>query len=232
MKFFCFNWFGQRNPSRRLINHLKYFLCWFQIRQDIWFSTSPQILSIHMYIEIHSAYSQNRKSLCVFSVCAVSFRVFHEYAEKIHSKIHLIRCILIIHTDSFCVFSVYCTNRFIRRVLNICSDSFRVFRKCRRTYKFWVKLFSPQLFKGKYFKKYTEVDLLGLGLNLARNEQLLCSTFDTIIVSAYSDYTRNDFQIRISQQIQVNSCFAPSPRRPYVEYKRMVLEHTHGLFIT
>jgi hypothetical protein len=28
------------------------------------------------------------------------------------------------------------------------------------------------------------------------------------------------------------TCFAPSPRRPYVEDKRMVLEHTHGLFIT
>ncbi len=28
------------------------------------------------------------------------------------------------------------------------------------------------------------------------------------------------------------NCFAPSPRRPYGEYKRMVLEHTHGLFIT
>jgi hypothetical protein len=27
-------------------------------------------------------------------------------------------------------------------------------------------------------------------------------------------------------------CFALSPRRPYEEYKRMVLEHTHGLFIT
>ncbi len=27
-------------------------------------------------------------------------------------------------------------------------------------------------------------------------------------------------------------CFALSPRRPYGEYKRMVLEHTHGLFIT
>ncbi len=27
-------------------------------------------------------------------------------------------------------------------------------------------------------------------------------------------------------------CFAPSPRRPYIEDKRMVLEHTHGLFIT
>jgi hypothetical protein len=28
------------------------------------------------------------------------------------------------------------------------------------------------------------------------------------------------------------SCFAPSPRRPSREYKRMVLELTHGLFIT
>ncbi len=27
-------------------------------------------------------------------------------------------------------------------------------------------------------------------------------------------------------------CYTPSPRRPYEEYKRMVLEHTHGLFIT
>jgi hypothetical protein len=27
-------------------------------------------------------------------------------------------------------------------------------------------------------------------------------------------------------------CFTLSPRRPYEEYKRMVLEHTHGLFIT
>ncbi len=29
-----------------------------------------------------------------------------------------------------------------------------------------------------------------------------------------------------------SECFALSPRRPYEEYKRMVLEHTHGLFIT
>ncbi len=30
----------------------------------------------------------------------------------------------------------------------------------------------------------------------------------------------------------VSNCFTPSPRRPNVEYKRMVLELTHGLFIT
>ncbi len=29
-----------------------------------------------------------------------------------------------------------------------------------------------------------------------------------------------------------HSCFASSPRRPDREYKRMVFEHTHGLFIT
>ncbi len=28
------------------------------------------------------------------------------------------------------------------------------------------------------------------------------------------------------------NCFASSPRRPDREYKRMVFEHTHGLFIT
>ncbi len=28
------------------------------------------------------------------------------------------------------------------------------------------------------------------------------------------------------------SCFASSPWRPHTEDKRMVLEHTHGLFIT
>jgi hypothetical protein len=33
------------------------------------------------------------------------------------------------------------------------------------------------------------------------------------------------------QEIKRN-CSVSSPRRPHVEYKRMVLEHTHGLFIT
>ncbi len=28
------------------------------------------------------------------------------------------------------------------------------------------------------------------------------------------------------------ACYTLSPRRPNEEYKRMVLEHTHGLFIT
>jgi hypothetical protein len=32
--------------------------------------------------------------------------------------------------------------------------------------------------------------------------------------------------------VTIHKCFAPSPRRPSGEYKRMVLELTHGLFIT
>jgi hypothetical protein len=35
-------------------------------------------------------------------------------------------------------------------------------------------------------------------------------------------------KVRMCQE----DCFASSPRRPDREYKRMVLEHTHGLFIT
>ncbi len=30
----------------------------------------------------------------------------------------------------------------------------------------------------------------------------------------------------------LSTCFASSPWRPHTEDKRMVLEHTHGLFIT
>jgi hypothetical protein len=37
-----------------------------------------------------------------------------------------------------------------------------------------------------------------------------------------------DYSFRLSN----DNCFAPSPRRPDREYKRMVLELTHGLFIT
>jgi hypothetical protein len=59
---------------------------------------------------------------------------------------------------------------------------------------------------------------------------------------AASEHSRSAEKTAIEQEngigtvkvIYVNQrhCFAPSPRRPYVEYKRMVLEHTHGLFIT
>jgi hypothetical protein len=39
-------------------------------------------------------------------------------------------------------------------------------------------------------------------------------------------------EIIIPLQDPYHNCFTLSPRRPYEEYKRMVLEHTHGLFIT
>ncbi len=38
--------------------------------------------------------------------------------------------------------------------------------------------------------------------------------------------------ISVSFKNCTDYCFASSPRRPYIEDKRMVLEHTHGLFIT
>ncbi len=39
--------------------------------------------------------------------------------------------------------------------------------------------------------------------------------------------------VQLSAQTSLQGdCFAPSPRRPSEEYKRMVVELTHGLFIT
>jgi hypothetical protein len=39
-------------------------------------------------------------------------------------------------------------------------------------------------------------------------------------------------EVDMSNRSSNSWCFTLSPRRPYEEYKRMVLEHTHGLFIT
>ncbi len=36
----------------------------------------------------------------------------------------------------------------------------------------------------------------------------------------------------VDEETKGSYCSVSSPRRPHVEYKRMVLEHTHGLFIT
>ncbi len=61
-----------------------------------------------------------------------------------------------------------------------------------------------------------------------------------------SDWKFSVFMNNLQQDISTNqdedmymyttctecTCFTLSPRRPYEEYKRMVLEHTHGLFIT
>jgi hypothetical protein len=51
-----------------------------------------------------------------------------------------------------------------------------------------------------------------------------------VIYHIYTLY--NQALIIIGSDFAVMNCFALSPRRPYEEYKRMVLEHTHGLFIT
>jgi hypothetical protein len=117
MKFFCFNWFGQRNPSRRLINHLKYFYVGFEFVKIFDFR---QVRIFSVYIEIHSAYSQFRKSLSVFSVWAqfhsayftntqrrsirrfISSRVFSLYIQ-----IHSVYSQYTVRTDSFGVFSIY-----------------------------------------------------------------------------------------------------------------------------
>ncbi len=40
------------------------------------------------------------------------------------------------------------------------------------------------------------------------------------------------FRWPFQQEVIQANCFALSPRRPHTEDKRMVLEHTHGLFIT
>ncbi len=51
-------------------------------------------------------------------------------------------------------------------------------------------------------------------------------------ISGYSDFL-NRHGVMNFRTMNVNSyCFASSPWRPHTEDKRMVLEHTHGLFIT
>ncbi len=72
MRFFCFKWFGQTNPSRLLINILKYFLFLFQIRWDI-------------RLFVHSAYSQYTYRFIprIPSIRTDSFRVFGECTQII-----------------------------------------------------------------------------------------------------------------------------------------------------
>ncbi len=61
----------------------------------------------------------------------------------------------------------------------------------------------------------------------------------SILISVDKE-SENVFSILISDDkesenvfsILISDCYTLSPRGPYEEYKRMVLEHTHGLFIT
>ncbi len=125
MRFFGFKWFGQTNPSRLLINVLKYFQFWFQIRQDIQlfghsayppctYRSVPHILSIRT------------DSFCIFSVydTFIPF-ILSIWTGKLHLKIYLILRSLRICTDSFRVFSVY--KQIHSVILSIHADSFHVF---------------------------------------------------------------------------------------------------------
>jgi hypothetical protein len=44
-----------------------------------------------------------------------------------------------------------------------------------------------------------------------------------------AELLREDYE---ESSLLLSPCFASSPWRPHTEDKRMVLEHTHGLFIT
>ncbi len=64
-----------------------------------------------------------------------------------------------------------------------------------------MKLFSSQLLKVQYIKKWSESELLDLKPN--RNNFLDCSSMKKIFISAYSDNTQNESWIQISRQIQL-----------------------------
>ncbi len=67
MRFFILNWFGQKNPSELLNNHLKYFRFWLRICRDI-------------RIFVHSAYYQNTEIFLprIMRIRKFSFRVLSE----------------------------------------------------------------------------------------------------------------------------------------------------------
>ncbi len=86
MRFFGFKWFGQTNPSKFLINILKYFSFLFQICRDIW-------------LFVHSMYSQYTYRFIP--------RIRSIWTGKFSLNIYLIPRILQIRTESFLIFSVY-----------------------------------------------------------------------------------------------------------------------------
>jgi hypothetical protein len=144
MRFFGFKWFGQTNPSRLLINILKYFRFLFRIRQDI-------------LLFVHSAYSQYtyRFIPCILCVQTDSFRVFSVYrfiwrilsirTAKFSLNNYLIPPILRIRRDSFHIFSVYkqihsaysqYTNRFIPRIRRMRPNNFECLELIHIHYSF------------------------------------------------------------------------------------------------
>jgi hypothetical protein len=145
MRFFSFKWVGQTNPSRLLINILKYFRFWFRIRRDIWLFVHSGVYYQYM--------NRFRFVPCILSIRTDSFRVFSVYEQQ-----NLVRRFI-----SFRVFSVYeqilsvysqYTNRFIPRILSIRTDSFRVFGECTQIIlNIWDWIIFIKAFKGYYFKK-------------------------------------------------------------------------------
>jgi hypothetical protein len=100
-KIFYLNWFGQRNPSRPPINHLKYFLAWFQICRDILlfvhsaYSKYTLFRISSVYEQIPSAYPMHKNRFIPFihRICSeyvprvISFHIFSVFSVyvQIHS---------------------------------------------------------------------------------------------------------------------------------------------------
>jgi hypothetical protein len=99
MRFFSLNWFGQKNQSELLNNHLKYLRFWLRIRRDI------RILCLLLMIRIRkfsfcvlseygnfpSPYYQNTKIFLprIIRIRKFSFRVLSVYV-KFHSAYYLL----------------------------------------------------------------------------------------------------------------------------------------------
>ncbi len=73
MRIFCLNLFGLKNPFWLLINRLKYTRIWF------WFQISQDI---PLFVPSTLSQFSNRFILCILSINTVSFRIFHEYAQR------------------------------------------------------------------------------------------------------------------------------------------------------
>ncbi len=151
---------------------------------------------------LHSDSEQNRFISHILSTRTAKFR----------SKIYLIPGIFRIHTDPFCVVSVYeqilsafsqYTNRFFPRILSIRTDSLYVFGECAQIIlNIQNGIIFITAFKGILFKKVYTV-CVQLDQRPTRNNQLFGPSLTKKILSAYSDNMRNDLRIWISRQIWI-----------------------------
>jgi hypothetical protein len=86
MRFFSLNWFGQKNPSELLNNHLKYFKFWFQIRR---YSNFHAFGILSEYGNFPSAYYQNMEIFLSHITRKFSFHILSVYI-KFHSAYYLL----------------------------------------------------------------------------------------------------------------------------------------------